>query len=100
VSTGVQALERLGECVVVGSDEGVVLGVEQDVGEDIDTARPACGAEALEKVGSASWKHSQARFELECSGCSYGAIVSTMPTQCPMCACKDWDFAGWRQFRR
>ena len=49
---GVEALERDGEVVVVDADERVVMGVEQDVGEDIDAACPAGGAEALEEVGS------------------------------------------------
>jgi hypothetical protein len=40
------------------------------------------------------------RFELECSSLRLRAIVSTMPTQCPMCACKDWEFADWRPFTR
>ena len=49
---GVEALESGGEVVVVDADEGVVVRVEEDVGEDVDAARPAGGAEALEEVCS------------------------------------------------
>jgi rubrerythrin len=52
--------------------------------------------EALGGTGSVS--NTLGRLALRCSGCGYGAIARTMPPQCPMCACADWDFEDWRPF--
>jgi hypothetical protein len=49
---GVEPLKRGSEVVVVDADECVVVGVEQDVDENVDPARPAGRAEALKEAGS------------------------------------------------
>jgi rubrerythrin len=38
------------------------------------------------------------RLHLRCAQCGYGAIAQTMPTQCPLCRCSDWDYDDWRPF--
>jgi rubrerythrin len=38
------------------------------------------------------------RLHLRCTQCGYGAIAHSMPTQCPMCRCVDWDYDEWRPF--
>ena len=40
------------------------------------------------------------RLNLRCASCGYGAIASSMPAQCPMCAGTTWDFADWKPFTR
>ena len=39
---------------------------------------------------------STSRMDVCCAGCGYGAVVESMPPQCPMCSGTTWDFAAWR----
>ncbi len=39
-----------------------------------------------------------ARAELRCSACGYGAIISGMLPDCPMCQASTWEQLPWRAF--
>jgi len=65
-------------------------GISNEVTADVSLPTPAGPYErTLSQLG---------RVELRCAGCGYGAISTTFPTQCPVCAGVDWDFTDWRPF--
>lgn len=86
-----RSVEAGADCVKCGRQltlEGCV------VRDDADRSPRVRRLSTLEPRGPAT------RLNLRCSSCGYGAIASSMPAQCPMCAGTTWDFADWKPFTR
>jgi len=60
---------------------------------DAPSLPPPLPPEQLDAVAS-----TVRRLHLRCTQCGYGAIAHSMPAQCPMCSCVDWDYDEWRPF--
>lgn len=39
------------------------------------------------------WLEQDDRIEIQCAGCGYGAVVTSLPRRCPMCGGDGWRLA-------